>query len=198
MTLQRYKHSTDSASISQRKNTFHFLFLIYINNSYNKTITILPFYITYYTKLNFITNRMTDRTILKSQQLIYSQNFRLFEKNVVTLQLKVCINQQGLYTPKIYNKVYMEQENHIDKALAFMESLEKLGLQLKAAEEHQKQLLARMLDMKKSELTDQEEYAELSRKSKSLQDIIDKWRPIYLERMEMVRSIQKRKRKNKQ
>ena len=92
----------------------------------------------------------------------------------------------------------MEQENHIDKALAFMESLEKLGLQLKAAEEHQKQLLARMLDMKKSELTDQEEYAELSRKSKSLQDIIDKWRPIYLERMEMVRSIQKRKRKNKQ
>lgn len=141
---------------------------------------------------------MTDKTILKSQQLIYSQNFRLFEKNVVTLQLKVCINQQVLYTPKIYNKVYMEQENHIDKALAFMESLEKLGLQLKAAEEHQKQLLARMLDMKKSELTDQEEYAELSRKSKSLQDIIDKWRPIYLERMEMVRSIQKRKRKNKQ
>ncbi len=92
----------------------------------------------------------------------------------------------------------MEQENHIDKALAFMESLEKLGAQLKAAEEHQKHLLARMLDMKKSNLTDQEEYAELSTKSKSLQDLIDKWRPIYLERMEMVRSIQKRKRKNKQ
>ena len=32
----------------------------------------------------------------------------------------------------------MVQENHIDKALAFMESLEKLGNQLKAAEEHQK------------------------------------------------------------
>ena len=44
-----------------------------------------------------------------------------------------------------------------------------------------------------------EEYAELSQKSKSLQDIIDKWRPIYLERMEMVKSvsIQKRKRNNK-
>ena len=42
-------------------------------------------------------------------------------------------------------------------------------------------------------------YAELSQKSKSLQDIIDKWRPIYLERMEMVKSvsIQKRKRNNK-
>ena len=36
----------------------------------------------------------------------------------------------------------MVQENHIDKALAFMESLEKLGNQLKAAEEHQKQLIA--------------------------------------------------------
>ena len=70
----------------------------------------------------------------------------------------------------------MVQENHIDKALAFMESLEKLGNQLKAAEEHQKQLLARMLDLKKENLTDGEEYAELSQKSKSLQDIIDKWR----------------------
>lgn len=93
----------------------------------------------------------------------------------------------------------MVQENHINKALAFMESLEKLGNQLKAAEEHQKQLIARMLDLKKENLTDGEEYAELSQKSKSLQDIIDKWRPIYLERMEMVKSvsIQKRKRNNK-
>ena len=54
----------------------------------------------------------------------------------------------------------MVQENHIDKALAFMESLEKLGNQLKAAEEHQKQLIARMLDLKKENLTDGEEYAE--------------------------------------
>lgn len=98
-----------------------------------------------------------------------------------------------------YKTSKMVQENHIDKALAFMESLEKLGNQLKAAEEHQKQLIARMLDLKKENLTDGEEYAELSQKSKSLQDIIDKWRPIYLERMEMVKSvsIQKRKRNNK-
>ena len=34
----------------------------------------------------------------------------------------------------------MEQQTHIDKALAFMESLEKLGSQLKAAEEQQKHL----------------------------------------------------------
>ena len=57
----------------------------------------------------------------------------------------------------------MEEQNHIDKALAFLESLEK--------------------------------HADLSRKSKSLQDIIDKWRPIYLERMEMVKSVQMEKRK---
>ena len=91
----------------------------------------------------------------------------------------------------------MEQENHIDKALAFMESLEKLGNQLKAAEEHQKLLLGRMLELKKENQTDSEEYAQLSQKSKGLQDIIDKWRPIYLERMEMVKGIHKRKRSRK-
>ena len=84
----------------------------------------------------------------------------------------------------------MEEQNHIDKALAFLESLEKLGNQLKVAEENQKQFLARMLELKKSGETDSEEYADLSRKSKGLQDIIDKWRPIYLERMEMVKSVQ--------
>ena len=91
----------------------------------------------------------------------------------------------------------MEQNNHIDKALAFMESLEKLGAQLQAAEAHQKQLLSRMLDLKKEQKTDTDEYVSLSQKSKGLQDIIDKWRPIYLERLEMVRGIQKKKRSRK-
>ena len=91
----------------------------------------------------------------------------------------------------------MEEQNHIDKALAFMESLEKLGNQLKAAEDHQKLLLARMLDLKKEEKTDSEEYAYLSQQSKGLQDLIDKWRPIYLDRMEMVKGIQRRKRSKK-
>lgn len=43
----------------------------------------------------------------------------------------------------------MEQQTHIDKALAFMESLEKLGSQLKAAEEQQKHFIARMLELKR-------------------------------------------------
>ena len=92
----------------------------------------------------------------------------------------------------------MEEQNHIDKALAFLESLEKLGTQLKAAEENQKHLIARMLELKKSDETDSEEYADLSTKSKGLQDIIDKWRPIYLERMEMVKSVKMAKRKRTQ
>ncbi len=91
----------------------------------------------------------------------------------------------------------MEEQNHIDKALAFMESLEKLANQLKAAEDHQKLLLGRMLELKKDDKTDSDEYAHLAQQSKGLQDIIDKWRPIYLERMEMVKGIQKRKRTRK-
>ncbi len=91
----------------------------------------------------------------------------------------------------------MVQENHIDKALAFMESLEKLGNQLKAAEEHQKQLIGPNAGPQEENLTDGEEYAELSQKSKSLQDIIDKWRPIYLERMEMVKSVSIQEKKKK-
>ena len=91
----------------------------------------------------------------------------------------------------------MEEQNHIDKALAFMESLEKLANQLKAAEDHQKLLLGRMLELKKDDKTDSDEYAHLAQQSKGLQDIIDKLRPIYLERMEMVKGIQKRKRTRK-
>lgn len=91
----------------------------------------------------------------------------------------------------------MEEQNHIDKALAFMESLEKLGTQLKAAEEHQKNLLAHLLVLKKEGKTDTDEYAHLTQQSKGLQDLIDKWRPIYLERLEMVKGIQKRKRTRK-
>lgn len=90
-----------------------------------------------------------------------------------------------------------KEQNHIDKALVFLESLEKLGNQLKMAEEHQKSLISKLLDLKKENKTDTEEYAKLEQQSKGLQDIIDKWRPIYLERLEMVKGIQKRKRTHK-
>ncbi|MGI6243533.1 MAG: hypothetical protein ACOYJK_08395 [Prevotella sp.] len=91
--------------------------------------------------------------------------------------------------------------DHIDRTQAFLNSLLRLRTQLKAAEDQQKFYINRMLDLKKNGQTNTKEYAELDAKSKSLQEIIDKYRPIYLERMEMVKdasSMAKRKRnKNK-
>lgn len=83
----------------------------------------------------------------------------------------------------------MEANHHIDKALAFMESLEKLGQQLQTTEDRQRILLTRMIELKNSNMTVTDEYRELSQRSEQLQDMIDKWRPIYLERMEMVKEV---------
>jgi hypothetical protein len=77
--------------------------------------------------------------------------------------------------------------DHIDRTQAFLESLLRLGNQLKAAENQQKFYISRMLELKKDGQTDTKEYADLDAKTKSLQQIIDKYRPIYLERMEMVK-----------
>ena len=87
----------------------------------------------------------------------------------------------------------MEERDHIDKALAFIEQTQKLGDQLKKAEEQQKLMLGRMIDLKVTNQTDSMEYAELSARSKGLQDMIDKWRPIYLERTELLKEIKRKK-----
>ena len=90
--------------------------------------------------------------------------------------------------------------DHIDRTQAFLESLLRLGNQLKAAENQQKFYISRMLELKKDGQTDTKEYADLDAKTKSLQQIIDKYRPIYLERMEMVKkatAIAKRRRNKK-
>ena len=126
---------------------------------------------------------------------ISKKNNEFFPKNPNISTISFPYPNYLLYLCRRFTIETMEEQNHIDKALAFLESLEKLGNQLKVAEENQKQFLARMLELKKSGETDSEEYADLSRKSKGLQDIIDKWRPIYLERMEMVKSVQMKKRK---
>lgn len=87
----------------------------------------------------------------------------------------------------------MEERDHIDKALAFIEQTQKLGDQLKKAEEQQKFMLGRMIDLKVTNQTDSKEYAELSARSKGLQDMIDKWRPIYLERTELLKEVKRKK-----
>lgn len=81
----------------------------------------------------------------------------------------------------------MVKENHIDRALAFMEQLEKLGSQLEKADEQQKLMLQRMLTMSQEDKTETKEYHELEQQSKNLQTMIDKWRPIYKERLKMVK-----------
>ena len=60
----------------------------------------------------------------------------------------------------------MEQQTHIDKALAFMESLEKLGSQLKAAEEQQKHFIARMLELRQK-ATNMQNYPRKARACKT-------------------------------
>ena len=84
----------------------------------------------------------------------------------------------------------MEKENHIDRALAFMENLEKLGAQLQKADEQQKLMLQQMLTKSQNNETNTDEYRELEQRSKDLQAMINKWRPIYEERLKMVKEAQ--------
>ncbi len=89
------------------------------------------------------------------------------------------------------NRQKMEKENHIDRALAFMENLEKLGAQLQKADEQQKLMLQQMLIKSQNNETDTDEYRELEQRSKDLQTMINKWHPIYEERLKMVKEAQK-------
>lgn len=85
----------------------------------------------------------------------------------------------------------MEKENHIDRALAFLENLEKLGAQLQQADEQQKLMLQRMMMKSQNNEIDTDEYRELEQRSKELQAMINKWRPVYEERLRMVKEAQK-------
>ena len=57
----------------------------------------------------------------------------------------------------------MEKEDHIDRALAFMENLEKLGAQLQKADEQQKLMLQQMLMKSQNNETDTDEYRDLEK-----------------------------------
>ncbi len=54
-----------------------------------------------------------------------------------------------------------------------------------------------MLSLSQSNQTDTEEYQELQHRSMDLQTKIDKWRPIYEERMAMVKEIKQSAQRNK-
>ena len=86
-----------------------------------------------------------------------------------------------------------EDNNHIDRAVEFLEQTQRMGEQLRTAEDLQRQLLARMIDLKKQKQTDSEEYLQLDQRSKALQAQIDKYRHIYLERLEVIKEVKARK-----
>ena len=91
----------------------------------------------------------------------------------------------------------MEKENHIDTITKFLEDLRKLGEQLSYIQEEQKNLLARMLNLKQQEGTETQEYAQLAARSKDLQAQIDKYRPIYEERMAWIKISRRKERKDR-
>lgn len=86
-----------------------------------------------------------------------------------------------------------ESNDNTEKVIHFMNQLEQLGLQLKVAGDEQRLTLGRLLALKKEKKTDTEEYARLTERSKTLQALIDKWRPVYLERMAWVKEVQGKK-----
>lgn len=72
-----------------------------------------------------------------------------------------------------------------------MESLERLSAQLKKADEQQKLMLQQMLTKSQNNETNTDEYRELEQRSKDIQAMINKWRPIYEDRLKMVKEAQK-------
>ena len=86
----------------------------------------------------------------------------------------------------------MEKKDNIDTITKFLDDLQKLGQQLTLIQEEQKDLLARMLNLKQQEGTETQEYAQLAARSKDLQAQIDKYRPIYEERMAWIKEIKKK------
>ena len=89
----------------------------------------------------------------------------------------------------------MEKKDNIDTITKFLDDLQKLGQQLTLIQEEQKDLLARMLNLKQQEGTETQEYAQLAARSKDLQTQIDKYRPIYEERMAWIKDIKKKGKK---
>lgn len=83
--------------------------------------------------------------------------------------------------------------DHIDKAIDFLDNLEKLGDQLQRAASQQQLFLSRMLELSRAGDESSEEYLALQQQSQNLQTMIDKWKPIYEERLAMVREVRRKK-----
>ena len=91
----------------------------------------------------------------------------------------------------------INNNDNIDNITKFLDDVLKLGNQLSITRDEQKVVLAQMLSLKKDGKTKTEEYIQLDTRSKDLQAILDKYRPIFNERMKWIKDIKAKHAKKK-
>ncbi len=87
--------------------------------------------------------------------------------------------------------------DNIDTITKFLEDLQKLGKQLSITRDEQKVVLEQMMSLKEDCKTKTEEYIQLDNRSKDLQAILDKYSPIFNERMKWIKDINAKHAKKK-
>lgn len=87
--------------------------------------------------------------------------------------------------------------DNIDTITKFLEDLQKLGKQLSITRDEQKVVLEQMMSLKEDSKTKTEEYLQLDNRSKDLQAILDKYSPIFNERMKWIKDINAKHAKKK-
>ena len=91
----------------------------------------------------------------------------------------------------------INNNDNIDNITKFLDDVLKLGNQLSITRDEQKVVLAQMLSLKKDGKTKTEEYIQLETRSKDLQAILDKYSPIFNERMKWIKDIKAKHAKKK-
>ena len=91
----------------------------------------------------------------------------------------------------------INNNDNIDTITKFLEDLQKLGKQLSITRDEQKVVLEQMMSLKEDSKTKTEEYLQLDNRSKDLQAILDKYSPIFNERMKWIKDINAKHAKKK-
>lgn len=91
----------------------------------------------------------------------------------------------------------INNNDNIDTITKFLEDLQKLGKQLSITRDEQKVVLEQMMSLKEDSKTKTEEYIQLDKRSKDLQAILDKYGPIFNERMKWIKDINAKHAKKK-
>ena len=91
----------------------------------------------------------------------------------------------------------VNNNDNIDTITKFLDDVLKLGNQLSITRDEQKVVLAQMLSLKKDGKINTEEYLQLDTRSNDLQAILDKYSPIFNERMKWIKDIKAKHAKKK-